>query len=386
MRLIEAEGKALLARHGIAIPRGVMLPEDELPASLLARDGMVLKAQVLEGGRGRRGLVRRVDPADATEARAAMRLILGPAQDGVAFLLEEAVAPVREMFLALRVDGTRQGIEFLFSASGGVAVEEGDAPVRLVLSPGVPGLAEQVHAALRRLLPPALSARVAREAVRLLRVMEAEDLTLLEINPLVELEGGRLVALDAKMVRDDAAAGRHDAAATRASAALEDILLSPLERAARAAGFTLVEMPGDVALVSAGAGLGMFLTDLLADHGLSGASFMDNAQGGPAETTEARLEAAFDLAERPGVRAILFYAILASRPMGERIETLLSFLARRPAPRPLYVGFAAAPSASRGFDAAAAVERLRAAGVAMLHDDPLTLVRAIAAGCRPGRS
>ncbi|MBI0538892.1 hypothetical protein D9599_25395 [Roseomonas sp. KE2513] len=386
MRLIEAEGKALLARHGIAIPRGVMLPEDELPASLLARDGMVLKAQVLEGGRGRRGLVRRVDPADATEARAAMQLILGPAQDGVAFLLEEAVAPVREMFLALRVDGTRQGIEFLFSASGGVAVEEGDAPVRLLLSPGVPGLAEQVHAALRCLLPPALSARVAREAVRLLRVMEAEDLTLLEINPLAELEGGRLVALDAKMVRDDAAAGRHDAAATRASAALEDILLSPLERAARAAGFTLVEMPGDVALVSAGAGLGMFLTDLLADHGLSGASFMDNAQGGPAETTEARLEAAFDLAERPGVRAILFYATLASRPMGERIETLLSFLARRPAPRPLYVGFAAAPSASRGFDAAAAVERLRAAGVAMLHDDPLTLVRAIAAGCRPGRS
>lgn len=386
MRLIEAEGKALLARHGIAVPRGVMLPEDELPASLLARDGMVLKAQVLEGGRGRRGLVRRVDPADATEARVAMRLILGPAQDGVAFLLEEAVAPVREMFLALRVDGTRQGIEFLFSASGGVAVEEGDAPVRLLLSPGVPGLAEQVHAALRRLLPPALSARVAREAVRLLRVMEAEDLTLLEINPLAELEGGRLVALDAKIVRDDAAAGRHDAAATRASAALEDILLSPLERAARAAGFTLVEMPGDVALVSAGAGLGMFLTDLLADHGLSGASFMDNAQGGPAETTEARLEAAFDLAERPGVRAILFYATLASRPMGERIETLLSFLARRPAPRPLYVGFAAAPSASRGFDAAAAVERLRAAGVAMLHDDPLTLVRAIAAGCRTGRS
>ncbi|WP_424137837.1 ATP-grasp domain-containing protein [Roseomonas chloroacetimidivorans] len=383
MRLIEAEGKALLARHGIAVPRGVMLPDGDFPADAVAWDGMVIKAQVLEGGRGRRGLVRRVSLADAAEARAAMRSILGPAHEGVGFLLEEALAPVREVFLALRVDGTRQGIELLFSASGGVAVEEGDAPVRLVLDPVDSGLAERVHAALRLVLPPALSARVAREAVRLLRVMESEDLTLLEINPLAELEGGRLMALDAKMVRDDAAASRHEAAATRASAALEFASLSLLERRAQSAGFTLVEMPGDVALVSAGAGLGMFLTDLLADHGLSAASFMDNAQGGPVETTEVRLEAAFDLAERPGVKAILFYATLASRPVGERIETLLSFLARRPAPRPLYVGFAAAPSASRGFDAAAG-ERLRAAGVAMLHDDPLTLVKAIAADLQPG--
>jgi succinyl-CoA synthetase beta subunit len=384
MRLIEAEGKVLLARHGIAVPRSAMMAGDEPPASAEDWNGAVLKAQVLEGGRGRRGLVRPVRLADAAAARTAMGSILGPGLEEVGFLLEEAVAPVREMFLALRVDGTHQGIELLFSASGGVDVEEGDAPVRLVLDPGGLQLAEQVHAALKVVLPPALSARVAREAVRLLRVMEVEDLTLLEINPLAELAGGRLVALDAKMVRDDAAAGRHDVAATRASNALEAASLSPLERRAQLAGFTLVEMPGDVALVSAGAGLGMFLTDLLADHGLSAASFMDNARGGPAETTEARLEAAFDLAERPGIKAILFYATLASRPMGERIETLLSFLARRPAPRPLYVGFAAAPSASRGFDAAAAGDRLRAAGVAMLHDDPLTLVRAIAADFRPG--
>jgi len=379
MRLTEAEGKALLRRHGISVPRGLLLPEEGLPGQAAGWAGLVLKAQVAEGGRGKRGLVRLVAPEELHAARDAMRALLGAQGAAVGFLLEEAAPVSRELFLALRIDGTAQGIELLFAADGGVAVEEGDAPLRLLLDPGAPGLAEVIHAALRGHLPGELAARVARLAARLAGVMRAEDLELLEVNPLAVLENGSLLALDAKLVRDDAALGRHDAAATEASAALEEAALSPLEREARSRGFTLVEMPGDVALISAGAGLGMLLVDLLADHGLSAASFMDNRRGGAAETTEARLEAAFALAARPGVRAILFYTTLASRPVAERIDTLLAFLARHPAPKPLYVGFAAAPSASRGFDAAAAAERLRAAGVARLVDDPLALVGAMAA-------
>jgi len=376
MRLTEMEGKAILRRHGIAVPPGVPLDGDALPEAAAGWGEVVVKAQILEGGRGKRGLVRRVTAAEAIAARDAMRAI--PGTGGAGFLAERPAAIAREMFLALRVDGTRQGIELLFSEAGGVEVEAGEAPVRMAVDPDASGLAETVFGALRGRLPSPVAARVARLAARLAEVMRAEDLTLLEINPLAEVEGGRLLALDAKIVRDDAAEGRHGGDATRASAALEAASLSPAEREAHARGFTLVEMPGDVALVSAGAGLGMFLVDLLADHGLRAASFMDNRRGGPAETTEARLETAFALAARPGVKAILFYTTLASRPVAERIETLLGFLARNPAPKPLYVGFAAAPSASRGFDAAAASERLRAAGVAMLHDDPLTLVRAIA--------
>lgn len=379
MRLTEAEAKSLLRRHGIATPHSILLAGDALPAAASGWRGLVLKAQLAEGGRGKRGLVCRVTPEGLAAARAAMLAILGPDAAETGFLLEEAVPVAREMFLALRIDGTGQCIEMLFAEAGGIAVEDGEAPLRLALDAEAPGLAERIHAGIGQRLPPALAARVARQAARLVAVMRDEDLELLEINPLAVLEDGRLLALDAKLLRDDAAAPRHDAEATRASAALEGRALTALERQARAQGFTLVEMPGDVALVSAGAGLGMFLVDLLADHGLTAASFMDNRRGGPAETTEARLEAAFALARRPGVRAILFYTTLASRPVADRIETLLGFLARNPAPKPLYVGFAAAPSASRGFDAAAAAVRLRAAGVALLHDDPLTLVRAIAA-------
>jgi succinyl-CoA synthetase beta subunit len=372
MRLAEADGKALLRRHGIAVPHGVVLtPGAPAPTECTAWPDALLKAQVLEGGRGKRGLVRRVTPATLDAERAAMTAIAGP----VTFLLEEAVAIERELYLALRVDGTRQTQELLFAAEGGVEIEQAGSITRIPVEADAPDCAERIHAAIAGSLSAQVAARVARLAARLTRIAAAEDLSLLEINPLAVTRKG-LVACDAKLIRDDVTANRHDT--TPLSAALEDATLTPLERRARAQGYALVDMPGDVALVSAGAGLGMFLMDLLADHGLRAACFMDNIHGGPADTTEARLTAAFEIASRPEVKAILFYTTLASRPIADRIDGLLAFLAKQPAPKPLFVGFAAAPSASRGFDLEAARERLRAAGIATLHDDPRTLVRAAA--------
>jgi succinyl-CoA synthetase beta subunit len=371
MRLTEADGKALLRRHGIAVPRGVVLAAGDPAPDLGAR--VVAKAQVLEGGRGKRGLVRVVDREALDEARAAIAGIAGD----VPVMVEQAVAMEREFYLALRVDGTRQTQELLFSAEGGVEIENAAAPRRIAVQADAPDAAETIFAAIRDDLPPQLAARVARLAARLARIARDEDLSLLEINPLAVTKAG-LLACDAKLIRDDVAGHRHDAEATAASAALEDAALTPLERRARRDGYALVEMPGDIALVSAGAGLGMFLIDLLADNGLRAACFMDNIHGGPADTTEARLTAAFEIASRPEVKGILFYTTLASRPLSDRIDGLLAFLAKQPAPKPLFVGFAAAPSATRGFDVEAATERLRAAGITALHDDPLMLVRAAA--------
>jgi succinyl-CoA synthetase beta subunit len=372
MRLTEADGKALLGRHGIAVPRGVLLaPGAPSPPEAAAWPVAWLKAQLLEGGRGKRGLVRRVTPDTLEAARAAIAEAAGP----VALLLEAPVAIERELYLALRVDGTRQTQELLFAAEGGVEIEQSGAVRRIPVAADAPDMAERIHAAIADALPPQLTARVARLAAKLARIAVAEDLVLLEINPLAVTAKG-LVACDARLVRDAVAGFRHDTPAM--SAALEHAALTPLERRARADGYALVEMPGDVALVSSGAGLGMFLMDLLADHGLRAACFMDNIHGGPADTTEARLRAAFEIAARPGVKAILFYTTLASRPIADRIEGLLGFLARHPAPKPLFVGFAAAPSASRGFDLEAARGRLAAAGIATLHDDPRALVRAAA--------
>ena len=143
--------------------------------------------------------------------------------------------------------------------------------------------------------------------------------------------------------------------------------MTALEREARELGFHLVEIDGDVALVTAGAGLGMMMMDLLADHGLRAACFMDNRRGAPDETMAERLRIARKIAERPSVKAIVFQTVLASRSLAERVEALLAWIAADPLPKPIFVGIAAAHAAARKMSAEQAVAKLGDAGIAGLH-------------------
>jgi succinyl-CoA synthetase beta subunit len=377
MRLAEIDGKALLRRHGLAVPRGVLMRAGEdAPAEASQWPGHVLKAQVLEGGRGKRGLVQRLgDLGELAPARTRIAAVLGDPQ--APLLLEEAVAIAREIYLAVRVDGTRQGLELL-AAEGGEDVETTQALARIPLEPAGDTTADVLYPDLARLFPRDVAARLARYAARLPQIARREDLELLEINPLALTAEGRLVACDAKIVRDDSAAFRHDPDEFPLSRALAERALTELERSARELGFHLVEIDGDVALVTAGAGLGMMMMDLLADHGLTAACFMDNLRGAPDETMAERLRIARALAQRPRVKAIVFQTVLASRSLADRIEALLAFLAAEPLPKPLFVGIAAGHAAARKMSAEAAVEKLAAAGIAAFTD-PIALVRAVAA-------
>ncbi|WP_203076654.1 ATP-grasp domain-containing protein [Falsiroseomonas ponticola] len=378
MRLTEWDGKVALRRHGIALPDAVLIRDDAAPAGF---GDAVVKAQLLEGGRGKRGLVRRAEGDVAGTARA-IRGILGDAT--APLMLEQPVAIAQEIFLALRVDGTAQAIEVLCAPEGGVEVESGAPPLRFHLLPEAPGAIATALRALRTRFAPDLAARLARLALRLARVMVAEDLESLEINPLARLADGSLVACDCKAVRDEAASFRHDAAGTALSAALEEAALTPLERRARDQGFQMVEIPGGrVAMVTAGAGLGMMMLDLLGDAGCPAACFMDNAQGGPAETAPQRFAAAFEMAERPGIDAVLFYTTLASRPLKGRVEALAAALREKPSPKPLFVGLAAGHAALAGYSMERAAADLAAVGVTALEADPHALVRRLAEAIGP---
>jgi succinyl-CoA synthetase beta subunit len=268
MRLAEYDGKALLRRHGLAVPRGVLLAAGEGPPDEAAQwPGFLLKAQLLEGGRGQRGLVRRFDTvADFRDAR---RLIL-PALDDAAtpLLLEEAVPIAREIFVAVRVDGTAQRLELLLAPVGGENVETTRKLVRIPLDADAP-TPEKIFAALGKLFPPDLAARLARYAARLPDIARQEDLELLEINPLALTDNGDFIACDAKIVTDDSADFRHDPAAFALSRELAARAMTRLEREAQSLGFQLVETEGDVVLVTSGAGLGMMMMDLLADTGFA---------------------------------------------------------------------------------------------------------------------
>jgi succinyl-CoA synthetase beta subunit len=378
MRLAEIDGKALLRRHGLAVPRGVLIGAGEdAPAEAREWPGHVLKAQVLDGGRGKHGLVRRLAvPGELAPERARIAAALG--DPDAPLLLEEAVTISREIYLAVRIDGTRQGLELLVAAEGGEDVEATKSLARIPLGPAGDTTADALYPDLARLFPRDVAARLARYAARLPEIARREDLELIEINPLALTADGRLVACDAKIVRDDSAAFRHDPDEFPLSRALAERALTPLERSARELGFHLVEIDGDVALVTAGAGLGMMMMDLLADHGLTAACFMDNLRGAPDETMAERLRIARALARRPRVKAIMFQTVLASRSLADRIEALLAFLASEPLPKPLFVGIAAGHAAARKMSAEAAVEKLAAAGIAAFTD-PIALVRAVAA-------
>ena len=377
MRLAEIDGKALLRRHGLAVPRGVLLRAgEEAPADATQWPGHLVKAQVLEGGRGKRGLVRRLgDLAELAETR---RRIAAALNDAAApLLLEEAVAITREIYLAVRIDGTRQGLELLIAGEGGEDVETTTALLRIPLDAATAVTADMLYPDLATLFARDVAGRLARYAARLPEIAKREDLELLEINPLVLTPDGRFIACDAKIIRDDSAAFRHDPDEFPLSRALAERALTPLERAARELGFHLVEMEGDVALVTSGAGLGMMMMDLLADHGLEAACFMDNLRGAPDETMAERLRIARAIAQRPQVKAIVFQTVLASRSLAERIDALLAWLAAEPLPKPLFVGIAAGHAAARKLSAEAAVAKLGAAGIAAFTD-PIVMVRAVA--------
>jgi succinyl-CoA synthetase beta subunit len=371
MRLAEIDGKALLRRHGLAVPRGVLLHAGEgLPRQATHWRGYVLKAQVLEGGRGKRGLVRRLrDLSELAPARAAFAV-------DTPMLLEEAIAIEREIYLAIRVDGTRQGLELLIAPEGGEEVEQAKALARIPVDAASVS-ADALYPSLAELFPRDLAARLARYAARLPRIAVDEDLELLEINPLAVTADGQLIACDAKIITDDNAGFRHDAEEFALSRMLAERAMTGLERTARDLGFHLVEADGNVALVTAGAGLGMMMMDLLADYGLAAACFMDNLRGAPDETMAERLRIARALAQRPTVKAIVFQTVLASRSLAERVEALLAWAKAEPLPKPLFVGIAAGHAATRKLSAEEAVARLRAAGVAAFTD-PIALVRAVA--------
>jgi succinyl-CoA synthetase beta subunit len=384
MRLAETDGKALLRRHGVALPRGVVLQAGEQPPAAAAQwPGHVLKALTLEGGRGKRGLVRRLDGLAAlAEIRQQIAAALGDV--AAPLLLEEAVPIAREIYLAVRIDGTRQVLELLVAPQGGEEVEKTAAVTRIAIDPMAVVTADTFYPALAKLFPTALAAQVARFAARLPAIARQEDLELLEINPLVVTPKGGLVACDAKIVSDDSADFRHDPQDFPLSRMLEERALTPLERNARDLGFQLVEMDGDIALVTSGAGLGMMMIDLLAEQGLTAASFMDNLRGAPDETMAERLRIARRIAERPRIKAIVFLTVLASRSLAERVEALLDWVKAKPLPKPLFVGIAAGHAATRKMSAEAAVAKLGAAGIAAFTD-PIALAKAVgdAVGRRP---
>lgn len=210
MKLLEYEGKALLARHGIPVAAGALWPQVPESAS-----GWVVKAQVLAGGRGKRGGILAVGSKDEL-ARCASKLHGSKLGDEPvhAVYIEPKLDIAQEYYLAALVNRDLGRVTVVASAAGGVDIEQ--VAAEKVFSVDVDpliGLADFQVQYLKRALgfqdegfDP-----VVRKAVQ---TLIAEDAELVEINPLVRTRDGKLIAADAKVVLDDDAVHRHPARGT----------------------------------------------------------------------------------------------------------------------------------------------------------------------------
>ncbi len=304
MDLYEYQGKELFRAQGIATPRGIVATtEEEAEAGARELGGRcVVKVQVQVGGRGKGGGVVVVDsPLRAGEEA---RRMLGADFKGhrvTQVLCEEPLEIAQEFYTSIVLDRSTGDYLAMMTAEGGVDIEH---------------LARTRPEALRRLHVDAMLGmrafhvreltgclpRAAREEAgdvvrRMYDLLQDRDATLVEINPLVLLEDGRVVALDAKVTIDDNALFRHeDIEAMKAAFPID-----PVQARANEQGLQYVKLDGSVGIIGNGAGLVMSTLDVVAQAGARAANFLDVGGGASADQMATSLEVVLS---DPAVKAV----------------------------------------------------------------------------------
>jgi succinyl-CoA synthetase beta subunit len=318
MKIHEYQGKAILAKYGVAVPRGQMVEtreEAETAAKALLHDGatgIVVKAQIHAGGRGKGGGVKLAKSAEEAAELAGkilgMQLIThqtGPEGKKVQRLLIEETLPIaRELYLGIVLDRGPGRLVFMASAAGGMEIEEVAAkdPNAIIKEHLVSGFGLQAFQAREIAFKLGLDARYIGGAVKfmtaLAKAAEDTDASLVEINPFITTTDGRLFALDAKMNFDDNALYRHPDIKELRDLSEED----PLEVEASKYNLNYIKLDGNVGCMVNGAGLAMATMDIIQYAGGMPANFLDVGGG----ANEEQVTHAFEiLLSDKNVKAVL---------------------------------------------------------------------------------
>ncbi len=292
MDIHEYQAKALLAEYDVPIANGGLAYSPEQAAYRAKEIGggqWVVKAQVHSGARSKAGGIRMCDSEDevweAADDLLGRRLVTdqtGPVGKGVYRLYVEPVVPFgTEIYLSMVLDRQSERIMLVMSGSGGMEIEEiaetdPDAIVRISIEPAG-GL--QAFQARAMAFACGLDSGLVSQAEQLLlgayRAFRDLDATMLEINPLVVTEEGRLLALDAKMSFDDNALFRHQNVSELRDKSQED----PREMNASDRGLSYVGLDGNIGCIINGAGLAMATMDMIKHSGGEPANFLDIGGG-----------------------------------------------------------------------------------------------------------
>ena len=304
MDIHEYQAKAILAEYGLPIAQGGLAYSPEQAAyrtSEIGGDKWVVKAQVHSGARGKAGGVKVcADEHEVWEAADEMlgkRLVTqqtGPKGKMISRLyVEEATSITAEFYLSLVLDRCSERIMLVASAAGGMDIEEvaKNKPEAIVNISVEPAVGIQKFQAREIAFALGLEAKQVNQAVTVIeacyRAFRDLDATMVEINPLVVTEDGRLVALDAKMAFDDNALFRRQQISELRDKSQED----PLEMKAADRGLSYVGLDGNIGCIINGAGLAMATMDMIKDAGGEPANFLDIGGGASPE----RVAKAFNL-------------------------------------------------------------------------------------------
>ncbi len=331
MKIHEYQAKDILAKYGVAVPRGEVANTLEEAMEVAKRlfsagaKGVVVKAQIHAGGRGKGGGVKVAKSLAEAEEYAkkilGMQLIThqtGPQGQKVQRLLVEETAPIeRELYLGIVLDRAAAELVFMASQAGGMEIEEvaakdPDAIYKEYIDPAVgfqPYQARKLAFALG--LKPAQINEAVKFMTGLYKVFIETDASLLEINPFITTTDGRLLALDCKINFDDNAMFRHKELKELRDTAEED----PLEVEASKYALNYIKLDGNIACMVNGAGLAMATMDIIQYAGGSPANFLDVGGG----ANQQQIENAFEILLSDGnVKAVfinIFGGIL-------RVDTL----------------------------------------------------------------
>jgi succinyl-CoA synthetase beta subunit len=314
MKIHEYQGKQILARYGVRIPRGEVAQTKAEARAIAERLGgaVVVKAQIHAGGRGKGGGVKLAKTPDEAEKIAGeiLGMTLVTAQTGPEgrkvqkVLIEEGLDIRRELYLGIVVDRQTGHAVFMASQSGGMEIEEVAAknPEAILKEYIQPGMGLQAFQARKLAFGLGIAASLVSDAaqfmIALYKAFEDTDATLAEINPFLITGDNKVYALDAKMTFDDNALYRHADIKALRDLNEED----PLEIEASKFGLNYIKLDGTVACMVNGAGLAMATMDIIKLAGASPANFLDVGGGASAQQVENAFRI---LLSDPSVKAVL---------------------------------------------------------------------------------
>ncbi|HEV8359085.1 MAG TPA: ADP-forming succinate--CoA ligase subunit beta [Candidatus Thermoplasmatota archaeon] len=288
MKLYEHQGREILARFGVPCPAGIVVAS---AAELQALRGqlqfpLVVKAQVLVGGRGKAGGIQFADSFE--EAQRHTHAILGMRIKDLPVrkvMLVEKLDFARELYLSFVLDRSTRATLVMASAKGGVDIESvPDADIHKVQVHPLTGFSafhgRQLLGPMR--LAPDVQRQIGAMLPKLYKAYREMDCELLEINPLAVTREGKVVAADAKVILNDGALFRHQ------EFEQPDEELTALEQEAKAKNIAFIQLPGDIGVIANGAGLTMATLDALTEYGGKAGVFLDlGGTDNPEQVTQA---------------------------------------------------------------------------------------------------